>query len=974
MLSFNIRSINKKIDELELLLHDTSNKDFNFKVICLQEIWGVPDENSIKLNNYHNPLIQIRDSGIRGGGLALYIRDNLSFEHNKEFSHIDNEGRFESLFVKIFLNDKDFVIVGNFYRIPNTNIKHFNDYLSNTLNALERETAYRNAKEIILCGDFNVNFLNCNQHNQTNEMLNLFVAHSFLPLLTLPSRITENTANLLDMIFTNKKQNFYESGLLMSTISDHLPTCYFNLTTSKRKERKKEFYHDMSTKNKAKFTDNLKSKDWSNIITENNPNLAFENFKNELNQSYLSCFPLKEKKSNIQNRPSKPWFTPELIGLRKKNEKLLSKKLKTRSLDATNKFNISNKAYSKAKRNEKRKYFKKKFEDYANDMKKTWETINSLVKRKRSKSDIPSIFKDDNRTYSNFFDIAEGFNDFFCNIGQKLANEIPQTGKSFTDFMGEKMHQNFVFDCITENNILTTLSKLKPKYSSGRDKISTVLLKEIMPVIIKPVTYLFNLSLKTGYIPPDYKCAKIIPIYKSGPMDRFDNYRPISILPAFSKLLEKLVSIQLMKYLNRYNILHENQFGFRKGRDTKQPLIQLLQKIYDGLNKDQSEVTLCVFLDLKKAFDTCDFSILLGKLDHYGIRGTAQTWFKNYLTGRKQYVHINGIDSNENNIQFGVPQGSVMGPILFLLYINDMPNATSFFSSLFADDTMFTCSGSNLDLLKSFSNKELEKCKIWFQTNKLSLNVSKTKFMIFRSNKMPTIQENFKLFIGDSEIERIGSGLKTQCFKFVGVYLDETLSWNFHINHVNSKLASANYALNQVKNILPKNILKTIYAAMFKPHIEYSIVTWGLSKNKGINKVIKNQKKSIRMIENANYNSHTDPLFSKLGILKFEDILTTNVCEFVAKFFKKELPKSFDNIFKSLRTNRAANLLINIPKTKQLENFPAVAFPKIWNSQKKDVRLPQSLKTMKKKLKNLALSRYKTFKCEKSKCYSCKKH
>ena len=161
---------------------------------------------------------------------------------------------------------------------------------------------------------------------------------------------------------------------------------------------------------------------------------------------------------------------------------------------------------------------------------------------------------------------------------------------------------------------------------------------------------------------------------------------------------------------------------------------------------------------------------------------------------------------------------------------------------------------------------------------------------------------------------------------------------------------------------------------MFKPHIEYSIVTWGLSKNKGINKVIKNQKKSIRMIENANYNSHTDPLFSKLGILKFEDILTTNVCEFVAKFFKKELPKSFDNIFKSLRTNRAANLLINIPKTKQLENFPAVAFPKIWNSQKKDVRLPQSLKTMKKKLKNLAPSRYKTFKCEKSKCYSCKKH
>ena len=973
MLSFNIRSINNKIDELQLLVDETSNSDFSFKAICLQEIWGVADKNSIRLSGYHDPVIQVRGGGRMGGGLAFYVKDSLNFEYIDKFSQV-REGLFESLFIKIFINDKDFVILGNFYRVPNTNPREFNDYLIYILNLLEKDTAYKCANEIILCGDFNVNFLNFNQHNQTNEMLNLFVSHSFLPLLTLPTRITHNTANLLDMIFTNKKQNFYESGLLMSPISDHLPTCYFNLTTNKRKESKREFYFDMSNKNKAKFIESLGTKEWSNITTETSPKKAFENFKNDLSKCHSSSFPLKEKKVNKQNRPIKPWFTPELIELRKKNQKLLHEKLKKRSVDATNKFNISNKVFKKANRLEKRKYYKKKFDNYANDMKKTWATINSLVKRKKSKSDIPCIFKDENLTYSNFFDIAEGFNNFFCGIGQKLANEIPQTEKSYTEFLGDKLSQNFKFDHITEENILSTLSKLKPKYSSGRDNISTMLLKEIMPLIIKPVTYLFNLSLKTGYIPDDYKCAKIVPIHKSGAMDRFDNYRPISILPAFSKLLEKIVSIQLMKYLNRHNILHENQFGFRKGRDTKQPLIQLLQKIYDGLNKAESEVTLCVFLDLKKAFDTCDFSILLGKLDHYGIRDIPQTWFKNYLTGRKQYVHIKGTDSNERNIQFGVPQGSVLGPILFLLYINDMPNATSFFSSLFADDTMFTSTGNDLDSLMSFSNKELEKCKIWFQTNKLSLNVSKTKFMIFRSRHMPTVHENFKLYIGDSEIERIGSESNTKCFKFVGVYLDETLSWDYHINHVNSKLASANYALNQVKNILPKNILKTIYAAMVKPHLEYSIVTWGLSKNKGIDKIILNQKKSIRMIENAKYNSHTDPLFSKLGLLKFNDILTTNVCEFVAKFFKDELPKSFDNILKSLRSNRAAKLLVNIPKFKQLENFPSIAFPKIWNSQKDDIRLPQSLKSMKNKLKNQALAQYKTFKCQKSTCYPCKRN
>ena len=504
--------------------------------------------------------------------------------------------------------------------------------------------------------------------------------------------------------------------------------------------------------------------------------------------------------------------------------------------------------------------------------------------------------------------------------------------------------------------------------------IFLILLKKILPLIIIPICHLFNLSFQTGYIPCQFKTAKVVPIFKSDDKHSFSNYRPISLLSSLSKLLEKIVARQIVGFLTKNKILYGHQYGFRKGHSTIHPVLHFLDKIFNAFTKPDAEYSLGIFCDLKKAFDTVDFEILLSKLDHYGFRGVSQLWFRNYLTERKQYVSINGSNSNLKQMYCGVPQGSVLGPLLFLIFINDLPNSTQLFSLLFADDTTFQISGSDIEELFAIANFELSKTATWFQANKLTLNVSKTKYILFRKKNMKVDFSQINLKIGNEYVERIGSDCSTKSFKFVGLHLDEYLEWDQHINKVHGKLASSNYAISAAKNILPLNIRINLYNSIFRSHLEYGILAWGgvpQHKLKGISNV---QKKCIRNVVNSSRLSHTDPIFSSLKIMKFNDLFKYNCSIFMHKIAFGKHPASFESMFTPLgATNRTGNYHIKIYKSTYLDRFPSAFLPKVWNNNSMDIKRCITLSSLKTLLSDKIISEYKSSqKCQYKNCPDCK--
>ena len=620
------------------------------------------------------------------------------------------------------------------------------------------------------------------------------------------------TSTLIDHIITNTPEKVSDSGVIHTGISDHsLVFAIRKIFVIKKLENTIEI-RNMNKFDTQKFVADLMQQQWENVyFFAETPNAKWEIWKMLFLEVLDKHAPLQNKKIRTRRVP---WITSSIKELINTRDMLKRKAIITNLKNDWLSYQRTRNKVNIELRNAKKDYYSTKIAGDKSNPKEAWKTINSLLGR-QNKPTIVNELKLGENSLTNPKDIAEGFNDYFSNIGPNLASQINTSNLNFETYVKNTESEFTAFQPVTVNHVYQLLTGLSSNKATGVDKISCKIIKIASPAISDSLTHIFNQAITLSSFPDEWKMARVIPLYKNGQRNVAGNYRPISVLPAISKIMEKILYNQLYSYLSKFRLLSDSQFGFRNLVCTNDWYVNLDRKMFN----------LVVLIDLKKAFDTVDHQILLRKLELYGIKGQALSFLNSYLSNRSQKCQINGFLSSEKVIRCGVPQGSILGkprsasegrlqldggflkneaihcykhkshcqiepmkitlpsyceptailgPLFFLLYINDLPQCLSKTKPrLFADDTNLTASGDSITRLEAAMNSDLENLKKWLLANKLSLNVAKTEFMLIGSKQMIKSVSNLQpnVVIENKQIKQVH-----EC-KTLGVTVDQHLSW-----------------------------------------------------------------------------------------------------------------------------------------------------------------------------------------------------
>ena len=878
----------------------------------------------------------------------------------------------ESLFVTI-TNTSDPIVVGVIYRPPNSPLAEFNLEYEKILSQLDGKKSY-------VLGDFNVDLLQNSFSLDQDKFQEIIYTSGFIPSISIPTHQMPHCAQTcIDNIHTNDIVDSSPiSGVILNRISHHRMIYVMkDLTvidpsqTTTSNSKKVTTHYNYSNSNLDKLCEEIE-KDIDRMHTQCD---TFESFLDFFQEKIDTTCKLLTPKTSKRNSIVNPWITEGLINSIEKKARLYFEWRKTCTLtDPVGNLNlhVKYKEFSKVLKNlikvAKTVHYSNKFEKHKDNSKKTWEIINEL--RGKTKMLVKDDFVIDGQRVASRRIIANKFNEYFTSLASNLNEQILSNDRvnidpitSFVQYLSNSVSSSIFLEDTTPLEIVEIINNLKNGKASD---IPIVVLKRPSKLISTILAKLYNNSMQTGVFPSLFKTGKVSPIYKKDNKALIENYRPVSILPIFGKIFERIIYNRLYKFLTSKGVLQDEQFGFRKGHSTTHALHKSVHSISNSLANGKH--VLGIFIDLSKAFDTLDHSILLHKLYTYGIRGTAHSLLKSYLSDRKQVVVYNGTVSNSCDIHYGVPQGSILGPLLFLLYVNDLMNCYTDLDTkfvLYADDTNIFISGPSKEKTFTKANMVLQKISEYMRCNLLHINMSKCCYIHFRptsesddtcARTRPFADKNDKsraIFIGGNKIKKVNSA------KFLGVIIDDQLNWDQHVQHLTKKLRSITGALCRIRKSIPNSLYLKLYSALFESHLTYGISVWGVSlKDNASDKLFVTQKQCIRVLfgdldkyldkqstcartrpygaqklgQTYYEKEHTKPIFNRLKLLTVQNLFKYHCISDLSKIIKFRCPHTIYDCIKLSPRESSLNIILPVKSNTFL--YRASTF---WNATHKHI-------------------------------------
>ena len=933
----NVHYLYPKLDEIKLTLNMQSNID----IFCTCETFLNPtfSNNEIEINGY---TLFRRDRQSHGGGLVIYCKNRILCTRRDELEMDD----LETMWLEVKQpGHKQTFLLCYCYRPPSEP----QNWLLKFESCVER--AMLENKELIVLGDFNYDLLRDSSNTSSKHWLELTNTLNLVQVITSPTRVTSTSKSLIDHVYSSVPDYIIETSVPSLSISDHYPVCVtrkisnaeptgpLHTVINYRHDKHFSLHH---------FLQSLCNQDWSIIEKSNNVDTAMSVFNSIFNAVLDKHAPRKRKRVKKIKQPN--WMNKDITTAMRTRDKLHKQGKMTE-------YRLWRNKVKALIQHAKKEHYSNTINCNHHNPKLLWKNLHELTDfQKKGHSEY--IIDQGGDLVTDPVKIGDLFNTFFTSIPETHIDNSHRSPNEFYDdqhlrrYIESKIpiSSEFVIPLVTIEFVEKQLSLLNISKSTGLDGISAKYLKLAAPVIKFPLTFLLNLSITTGVFPSCLKVSKVTPLFKSGSKSDKNNYRPISVLPVLSSIFERHVKNCLVGFLETYDLIYKRQSGFRRQHSCQTALSKIIDDWSTYINL--SEYVGTVFLDLSKAFDLVSHTILLKKLAMYKFSSLTLSWFESYLSSRTQQVSISGKLSQAKSVSAGVPQGSVLGPVLFILYVNDMfLHTNSCVLDMFADDTTLSTHSKSFAKITQDLNLDIENISNWCHKNHMVINASKTKAMIVGTKKALSNKSNNLLSLSMNGID-IGY---SETEKLLGVTVDKNLSWSVQISNTIKKCNSLLFLLNRMKMYLSIQSRILFFNAYIQPHLDYCSTIWGNISSHLNNLIIKFQKRAARSILDADMSTPSSELFAKLNWLKFPERVKFNKSVLMYKIMHGMSPSYLQESFSytreihtyTLRSTTDNLLYIPKPNCELYRQSLSYSGSVIWNSIPEHIRNAPTIKQFK---------------------------